>query len=229
MVAAVRKSKVTGRPEYGSIIYIHSTFPVPAPLCDANSPEKDESSACVRVLPPRPWPPAPPCAWWWTPPAIRSPNWTETRPAYWLAQALQREGIQVGQHDCSGTYNVYHVKLANSITVFLQGPQGHPPSPHPAPLGYRQATARALEDVPPTCSQMVRSLVTGQAMNPVNDTVAAPTPPLPSRRRTVSRHNQCGMRASAMVACWDRRSVTVLRSGLAIVRTSTFWASTFRF
>jgi hypothetical protein len=88
-----------------------------------------------------------------------------------LAQALQREGIQVGQQDCAATYTVYHVKLGNSITVFLQGPQGHPLSTVPAPIGYRQATARALEDVPPIYSQMVRSLVSGQAMSAANDTV----------------------------------------------------------
>jgi hypothetical protein len=55
---------------------------------------------------------------------------------------------------------VYHVKLGNSITIFMQSPQG-----------YRQATARALEEVPPVYSQMVRSLLTGQPMNTVNDTV----------------------------------------------------------
>jgi hypothetical protein len=55
---------------------------------------------------------------------------------------------------------VYHVKLGNSITVFMQGPQG-----------YRQATARSIEDVPPVYSQMVRSLITGHPMSTTNDTV----------------------------------------------------------
>jgi hypothetical protein len=39
------------------------------------------------------------------------------------------------------------------------------------PIGYRQATARSLEDVPPVYSQMVRSLISGQPMNTANDTV----------------------------------------------------------
>ncbi len=77
-----------------------------------------------------------------------------------LAQAIQQQGVQVVQQNCAGTFVVYHVKLGNSITIFMQSPQG-----------YRQATARALEEVPPVYSQMVRSLLTGQPMNTVNDTV----------------------------------------------------------
>jgi hypothetical protein len=88
-----------------------------------------------------------------------------------LAQALQREGIDVTQQNCQGTYSVYHVKLGNSVTVFLQGPQGRPGPGAVGPIGYRQATARSLEDVPPVYSQMVRSLISGQPMNTANDTV----------------------------------------------------------
>jgi hypothetical protein len=55
---------------------------------------------------------------------------------------------------------VYHIKLGNSITVFMQGPKG-----------YRQATARSLEDVPAVYSQMVRSLISGRPMNTTNGTV----------------------------------------------------------
>jgi hypothetical protein len=88
-----------------------------------------------------------------------------------LGQALQREGMQVAQQNCVATYTVYHVKLGNSITVFLQGPQGIPQPGGAGPLGYRQATARALEDVPPVYSQMVRSLISGQPMDTANGTV----------------------------------------------------------
>jgi hypothetical protein len=77
-----------------------------------------------------------------------------------LAQVIQQQGVQVVPQNCAGTFVVYHVKLGNSITVFMQAPQG-----------YRQATARTLEDVPPVYSQMVRSLLTGQPMNTVNDTM----------------------------------------------------------
>jgi len=70
-----------------------------------------------------------------------------------LAQVIQQQGLQVVPQNCAGTFVVYHVRLGNSITVFMQAPQG-----------YRQATARALEEVPPVYSQMVRSLLTGQPM-----------------------------------------------------------------
>ena len=59
-----------------------------------------------------------------------------------------------------GTFVVYHVRLGNSITVFLQGPQG-----------YREASARAIEEIPAVYSQMIRSLITGQPMNTTNNTV----------------------------------------------------------
>jgi hypothetical protein len=77
-----------------------------------------------------------------------------------LAQALQQQGVEVSNQNCMGIYRVYHVRLGNSVTVFLQGPQG-----------YRQATARTLEDVPAVYSQMVRSLLTGQPMSDSNGTV----------------------------------------------------------
>jgi hypothetical protein len=77
-----------------------------------------------------------------------------------LAQTLQQQGQEVSNQNCMGIYRVYHVRLGNSVTVFMQGPQG-----------YRQATARALEDVPALYSQMVRSLLTGQPMAGSNATV----------------------------------------------------------
>jgi hypothetical protein len=79
---------------------------------------------------------------------------------FFLAQALQREGVPVVQQDCAQTFVVYHVRLGNSITVFMQAPQG-----------YRQATARTLEDVPALYSQMVRSMLSGRPMTTTNDTV----------------------------------------------------------
>lgn len=79
---------------------------------------------------------------------------------FFLAQSLQQQGVEVVQQNCAGTYVVYHVRLGNSITIFMQGPQG-----------YRQATARTLEDVPAVYNQMVRSLLSGQPMNTTNDTV----------------------------------------------------------
>lgn len=77
-----------------------------------------------------------------------------------LTQALRREGLQVVESGCSETYTAYHVKLGNSVTVFMQGPQG-----------YRETTAHAVEEIPAVYSQMIRSLLSGRPMNGANDTV----------------------------------------------------------
>lgn len=77
-----------------------------------------------------------------------------------LANTLAQHGQQVDTQNCAGTYVVHHVRLGNSVSIFLQGPQG-----------YRQATARVVEEVPSVYSQMVRSLLTGQPMGNANDTV----------------------------------------------------------
>jgi hypothetical protein len=77
-----------------------------------------------------------------------------------LVQTLQQQGQQVATEGCQGTYVVYHVRLGYSVNVVLQGPGG-----------YRQATARAIEEVPALYSQMVHSLLTGQPMSTANGTV----------------------------------------------------------
>ncbi len=77
-----------------------------------------------------------------------------------LGQALHQQGIAVADQNCMGTYVVYHVRLGNSITVFMQGPQG-----------YREMSARAIEEIPAVYSQMIRSMVTGQPLNTANNTV----------------------------------------------------------
>ncbi|HVZ74222.1 MAG TPA: hypothetical protein VHJ20_17705 [Polyangia bacterium] len=78
-----------------------------------------------------------------------------------FVQELQQQGQQVTPDNCSnGTYVVYHVRLGYSVNVVINGPQG-----------YRQATARAIEEVPALYSQMIRSLLTGQPMNTSNMTV----------------------------------------------------------
>ena len=77
-----------------------------------------------------------------------------------LGQALQQQGQQVADANCMGVYRVYHVKLGNSITVFMQGPGG-----------YREGSVRAIEEIPAIYSQMIRSLLTGQPMTTHNGTV----------------------------------------------------------
>jgi hypothetical protein len=77
-----------------------------------------------------------------------------------LAQTLRQQGLEVAEQNCMGVYLVYHVKFGDSINVFMTGPQG-----------YRQASARTLDEVPALYSQMVRSLIANQPMNTVNGTV----------------------------------------------------------
>ncbi|MBI4508033.1 MAG: hypothetical protein HY698_00255 [Deltaproteobacteria bacterium] len=77
-----------------------------------------------------------------------------------LAQALESQGERVVATGCTGTYTVSHVKLGNSVTVTLTGPQG-----------TRQVTARSIDDLPALYSQMVTSLVTGKPMTTSGDTV----------------------------------------------------------
>ena len=55
--------------------------------------------------------------------------------------------------DCSTPYTLAHVRLGNTITVTLSGPQG-----------LREATALSLDDLPALYNQMVRAMVTGQPM-----------------------------------------------------------------
>ena len=75
-------------------------------------------------------------------------------------QALQQQGLQVVAQGCTETYVVYHVKLGNSITVFMQGPQG-----------YRQAPARSIEEIPSVYSQLIRALITNQPVAVTNGVV----------------------------------------------------------
>jgi hypothetical protein len=77
-----------------------------------------------------------------------------------LASALQQQGQQVVAEGCQETWVVYHVRLGYSVNVFVQSPRG-----------YRQATARAIEEVPAVYSQIVHSMLTGQPINAVNGTV----------------------------------------------------------
>jgi len=77
-----------------------------------------------------------------------------------FASELQRQGQEVVAQGCQETWSVYHVRLGYSINVFMQSPRGS-----------RQATARAIEEVPAVYSQMIRSLLTGIPMNTAYGTV----------------------------------------------------------
>jgi hypothetical protein len=114
-----------------------------------------------------------------------------------LGQALAQQGVDVSpqNQNCLATYLVYHVRLGNSVTVYLQGPQG-----------YRQATARTIEDLPSLYSQMVRSLLTGQPMDATNGTVD---------RNNVTSAQQAPRRAEA-------DSLWYARLGYAAIAGPTF-------
>lgn len=71
-----------------------------------------------------------------------------------LARQFEREGERVVDPGCSNQYVVAHVRLGNTITVTLRGPQG-----------ARDAAAANLDDIAAVYSQMVRSLLRNVPMN----------------------------------------------------------------
>jgi hypothetical protein len=77
-----------------------------------------------------------------------------------LGHVVARYGETVVEAGCAASYTLYHVKLGNTVTVYLYGPQG-----------FREAKAGKLDDLPFLYEQMVASLRTGQQMATGNDTV----------------------------------------------------------
>jgi hypothetical protein len=72
-----------------------------------------------------------------------------------LIQALEQNGEKVSRKNgCTATYTAYAVKLGNSITATVVGPQG-----------TRTMTVRAVEDLPNVYDQIVRSLQSGQPLS----------------------------------------------------------------
>src|SRR5258708_32027456 len=70
-----------------------------------------------------------------------------------LAREFELAGEQVAEPGCPGQYVVSHVKLGDTISVTLTGPNGR-----------RDAVAVGLDDLPAVYNQMVRSLLTGLPM-----------------------------------------------------------------
>ncbi|MCW5805453.1 MAG: hypothetical protein KIT31_23995 [Deltaproteobacteria bacterium] len=72
-----------------------------------------------------------------------------------VLQAFERERLPADATGtaCAETYAVTNVKLGNTVTVTIAGPRG-----------TRTGRASTLDDLPNVYSQMVRSLVTGAAM-----------------------------------------------------------------
>ncbi len=94
-----------------------------------------------------------------------------------LEQTLARMGRQVGRDNCQETFHVYHVRLGASVNVYLQGPQG-----------VREGQASRIEELPQVYDQMVRSLLTGVAMNTATNTV---------NRENVTHNQQAPRRVEA--------------------------------
>ena len=70
-----------------------------------------------------------------------------------LKKQFELAGRGVADVPCEETYTVSHVRLGQTIIVWLSGP-----------LGSREGKALGLDDLPAVYSQMVRSLTTGQPM-----------------------------------------------------------------
>ena len=70
-----------------------------------------------------------------------------------LKKQFELAGRGVADVPCEETYTLSHVRLGQTIIVWLSGP-----------LGSREGKAFGLDDLPAVYSQMVRSLTTGQPM-----------------------------------------------------------------
>jgi len=71
-------------------------------------------------------------------------------------QALETNGQKVSPRNgqCTALYRVQNVRLGNSVTATVAGPQG-----------VRSVTLRTIEDLPNAYDQMVRSLLSGSAIS----------------------------------------------------------------
>jgi hypothetical protein len=76
-----------------------------------------------------------------------------------FAQALAKNGIQVGGQACTTTYTFYNVKLGGTISVYVVGP-----------TGPREGRASKIDELPLVYEQLAHSLVSGEAMGSVNNT-----------------------------------------------------------
>ena len=93
-----------------------------------------------------------------------------------LGHVVAKYGETVVEDGCAATYTVYHVKLGQTVSVYLYGPQGQ-----------REAKAGKLDDLPFLYEQMVSSLRSGTPMNNgsnVDRTNATTEPMEISPRRT---------------------------------------------
>lgn len=77
-----------------------------------------------------------------------------------LEQALIAQDVNVASANCSSEYKILHIKLGESLSVILTGPEG-----------TRRGNAARVEELGALYDQMVRSLISGESMEATNDTV----------------------------------------------------------
>ncbi len=69
-----------------------------------------------------------------------------------VEESLRQQGQDVGRENCSSTYIVYSMRLGNSITATLIGPEGS-----------KSLKAQNIEELPETYDQLVQSSLNGGA------------------------------------------------------------------
>ena len=74
-----------------------------------------------------------------------------------MERQFQHEGERVLSEGCGSQYSLTHVRLGNTIVVYLEGPGGR-----------REGIALGMDDLPALYSQMARSIVTGRPMEGFN-------------------------------------------------------------
>jgi hypothetical protein len=89
-----------------------------------------------------------------------------------LQQALMKNGVQVSNQNCLSYYTVYHVKLGNTISVYLYGPGGV----------YREGRANKVDEIPMVHEQLVSAMLNNKAVSESVDRTNATTDQMAPRR-----------------------------------------------
>lgn len=68
-----------------------------------------------------------------------------------VENTLQDQNLNVGRDNCTTTYTIYSLRLGNSVTANISGPEGS-----------RTQKASSLEELPETYDQITRALISGE-------------------------------------------------------------------
>jgi len=74
-----------------------------------------------------------------------------------MERQFQQAGERVLPEGCGSQYSLTHVRLGNTIVVYLDGPGGR-----------REGIAQGMDDLPALYNQMARSIITGRPMEGFN-------------------------------------------------------------